>query len=61
MVKLQADIWRKGITAGRSMQAVVDELLDATLTFLAIKVKAARRVKAPQKFPKERPRLRRVA
>ena len=41
--------------AGRSVQAVVNELLDATLAFLDIKVKA------PQKTANSRPRLRRVA
>ena len=47
LVKLQGDIWRKGIMAGCSVQAVVDQLLDASLAFLGIKVKAApKRAKA---------------
>ncbi len=56
---LQAEVWRKGIMAGRSVPDVVSQLVDASINFLGIKVKSAR-VKASQKV-KERPKLRRVA
>jgi hypothetical protein len=57
---LQAEVWQKWITAGRSVPDVVRQMVDASFEFLGIKVKLAR-VKATQKIAKERPRVRRVA
>lgn len=55
LAALQAETWRKGIAADCPVSAVANDMVGATLTFLGIKVKAAR------KTAKERPRLRRVA
>jgi len=40
---LQDAIWRKAVSEGRSLPAVVDELFDASLQFLGIKVVRAAR------------------
>ena len=40
---LQDAIWRKAISEGRSLNAAVDELFDASLKFLGIKVLGAAR------------------
>jgi len=59
LAALQAETWRNAISEGLPVNAVVDELVAATINFLGIKVKAVR-VKTPQKV-KGRPNLRRVA
>jgi len=40
---LQDAIWRKAVSEGRSLRAAVDELFDASLAFLGIKVAGAAR------------------
>ncbi len=61
--KLQESMWNERVKPGcppSALDAIIEEVLAASLAFLGIKVKAAR-PKAPQKTAKERPRLRRVA